>query len=300
LIKVFQLSQSLNARQVASFSEMIVRSYLQTKANVESGVTLSGVPSDYKTIDLITHGWHPSDLIILAARPGMGKSSLMINLFLNSGKLNIPAAIFSLEMSSEQLLTRIQSNECEIEHDKLRNNQLASYELNLLGKKTDRLRELPLFIDDTPAMTLGEIRSKARAYVSRHKVSLIFIDYLQMIRSETNNPNREQVIGEISRGLKALAKELNVPIIAISSLSRACESRTDKRPILSDLRESGSIESDADLVIFLYRDEMYKITQDAQGNSTSGVAEIIIAKHRNGNVDTAFLKFSGKYQKFFE
>jgi replicative DNA helicase len=213
-----------------------------------------------------------------------------------------PVAIFSLEMSSIQLVNRLISAEAELESEKLKTGKLADYEWEQIVHKTTALTEAPIFIDDTPAISILELRAKCRRLKAQHDIQCVIIDYLQLMSGDTGkggSGNREQEIASISRALKQLAKELSIPVIALSQLSRAVETRGgDKKPQLSDLRESGSIEQDADMVLFLYRPEYYQITQDENGNSTLGVGEVIIAKHRNGALDTVKLKFIGKFTKF--
>lgn len=266
---------------------------------------LTGIPTGFTSLDRVTSGWQKSDLIIIAARPGMGKTAFVVSAMRNAAvEFNHPVAIFSLEMSNIQLVNRLISAEAELEGDKIKKGTLKDYEWEQLIHKTARLAEAPIFIDDTPALSILELRAKARKLVSQHKVKLIIVDYLQLMtgdaaRSGGNGGTREQEIASISRSLKNIAKELSIPIIALSQLSRAVEVRGgDKRPQLSDLRESGSIEQDADLVIFLYRPEYYGLTADEEGHSVQGAADVIIAKHRNGSLDTVKLKFLGKFTKF--
>lgn len=275
---------------------------LETKKNQADGLT--GVPSGFTALDRLTSGWQKSDLVIIAARPGMGKTAFVVSAMRNAAvDFGKAVAIFSLEMSSIQLVNRLISAEAELESEKIKKGNLEEYEWSQLIHKTAKLSEAPIFIDDTPALTILELRAKSRKLVSQHNVGLIIIDYLQLMTGDASKSggggNREQEIASISRSLKNIAKELNVPIIALSQLSRAVEVRGgDKRPQLSDLRESGSIEQDADMVIFLYRPEYYGITADEEGNSMQGIGEVIIAKHRNGSLDSVRLKFIGKYTKF--
>ena len=272
---------------------------LESRKTHKDGLT--GVPSGFSALDRHTSGWQKSDLVIIAARPGMGKTAFVISALRNAAvDWNIPVAIFSLEMSSVQLVNRLISAEAELESEKIKKGNLADYEWEQLVHKTSKLADANIFIDDTPALTILELRAKSRRLVAQNKVQLIVVDYLQLMSGEnTGGGNREQEIAHISRSLKGIAKELNVPVIAISQLSRAVETRGgDKRPHLSDLRESGSIEQDADLVMFLYRPEYYNITEDENGMPTTGTGEVIIAKHRNGSLDTVQLKFIGKFTKF--
>ena len=265
---------------------------------------LSGVSTGFEKLDKLTSGWQPSDLVIIAARPGMGKTALALSMARNiSVKQNIPVAFFSLEMSSVQLITRLISSETGLSSDKLRTGKLADHEWQQLNIKVSDLESAPLFIDDSPSLTIFELRAKARRLASSHGIKLIIIDYLQLMNIGSSNKagNREQEISTISRNLKALAKELNIPVIALSQLSRAVETRGGtKRPILSDLRESGAIEQDADIVSFLYRPEYYGIMEwdDEMKTPSEGQGEFIVAKHRNGALDSIKLKFIPSLGKF--
>jgi len=262
---------------------------------------MSGLPSGYTQLDRITNGWQKSDLVIVAARPSMGKTAFVLSMARNIAvDFKKPVAFFSLEMSSLQLVMRLISNETELDAEKLKKGQLTMAEWEQLNSQITKLEEAPLIIDDTPALSVFELRAKARKLVAKHGLELIVIDYLQLMTAGNDGRgNREQEISMISRSLKSIAKELNVPIIALSQLSRAVETRGgDKRPQLSDLRESGAIEQDADMVIFLYRPEYYDIPDDAEGNSTADMAELIISKHRNGQTGNVKLKFIKKLAKF--
>jgi replicative DNA helicase len=275
---------------------------LEAKKNQKEGLT--GVPSGFTALDRVTSGWQPSDLVILAARPGMGKTAFVVSAMRNAAvDFKKPVAIFSLEMSSLQLVNRLISAEAELESEKIKKGNLAEYEWAQLNHKISRLSDAPIYIDDTPALSIRELRTKCRRLKAHHDIQMIIIDYLQLMTGTTEGKggpgNREQEIASISRALKQLAKELSVPVIALSQLSRAVETRGgDKKPQLSDLRESGSIEQDADMVIFLYRPEYYGITEDEMGNPTLGTGEVIIAKHRNGSLGSVNLKFIGKFTKF--
>ena len=276
---------------------------LEEKKNQKDGLT--GVPSGFTALDRVTSGWQKSDLIIRAARPAMGKPAFVVSAMRNAAvDFNKPVAIFSLEMSSLQLVNRLISAEAELEGEKLKKGNLADYEWAQLNHKISRLSEAPIFIDDTPGLSIRELRTKCRRLKAQHDIQMIIIDYLQLMSGNDGGGkggpgNREQEIASISRALKMLAKELSVPVIALSQLSRAVETRGgDKKPQLSDLRESGSIEQDADMVCFLYRPEYYGITEDEMGNPTQGVGEVIIAKHRNGSIGSVALKFIGKFTKF--
>lgn len=277
---------------------------IETARNQKSGVT--GVPSGFTALDRITSGWQPSDLVILAARPAMGKTAFVLTLARNAAvEFNKPIAVFSLEMSSLQLVQRLIASESELSSEKLRKGTLEDHEFQQLHSKIGRLAEAPLFIDDTPALSVFELRAKARRLKAQHDISILIIDYLQLMTvggdHKGGSGNREQEISTISRSLKSIAKELNIPVIALSQLSRQVEARGgDKRPQLSDLRESGAIEQDADMVLFIHRPEYYGFTVDAEGNSTNGLAEIIIAKHRNGAVGSVNLRFVDRLAKFMD
>ena len=258
---------------------------------------LSGVPSGFDKLDKLTSGWQESDLVIIAARPGMGKTALTLSMARNIAVTqNIPVAFFSLEMSSVQLITRLISSETGLSSDKLRTGRLEKHEWEQLNVKVKSLEKAPLYIDDTPSLSIFDLRAKARRLSSQHGIKLIVIDYLQLMTAggSNKNGNREQEISTISRNLKALAKELDVPVIALSQLSRAVETRGgSKRPILSDLRESGAIEQDADVIMFIYRDEVYN-----PETAEKGVAEILLSKQRNGPTGTVKLTFLGQYTRF--
>lgn len=261
----------------------------------------SGVPSGLTALDRITGGWQNADLVIIAARPAMGKTALVLTMARNAAvDFKKPVAIFSLEMSSLQLVTRLMASESELSSEKFKKGDLEDHEFQQLNDKIKSLAEAPLFIDDTPALSVFELRAKARRLKEQHKIELIIVDYLQLMTAGGEGKgNREQEISTISRSLKGLAKELDIPVIALSQLSRSVETRGgDKRPQLSDLRESGAIEQDADLVMFIHRPEYYGVTEDADGSDTRGMAELIIAKHRNGSIDSAKTRFIGQYTKF--
>lgn len=263
---------------------------------------MNGIPSGFHELDRITRGWQNSDLIIVAARPAMGKTAFLLSMACNIAiEHRVPVGIFSLEMSKVQLVNRLISNICQIEGDKIKTGQLIDAEWYQLDNRIKNLYGSPVYIDDTPSLSILELRAKARKIVREKEVKILFIDYLQLIHAGGLKFNsREQEISAISRSLKALAKELNIPVIALSQLNRNVEARTGdaKRPQLSDLRESGAIEQDADMVCFIHRPEYYNITEDEKGKSLKGVAEVIVAKHRSGGIGTAKLKFSGQFAKF--
>ncbi len=274
---------------------------LESKKGQKDGLT--GVPSGFTALDRVTSGWQKSDLVIIAARPAMGKTAFVLSVLRNAAvDHSRPVAIFSLEMSSVQLVNRLISSEAELDSEKIKKGNLADYEWEQLVHKTAKLSKAPLFVDDTPALSILELRAKCRKLKAQHDIQMVVVDYLQLMSGDSKSGgggNREQEIASISRALKKIAKELSIPVIALSQLSRAVETRGgDKRPQLSDLRESGAIEQDADMVMFLYRPEYYGITEDEDGNSTMGVGEVIIAKHRNGSLENVKLRFIGKYTKF--
>ncbi len=273
---------------------------LQAKKTRKDGIT--GVPSGFIDLDNITSGWQPSDLVIIAGRPSMGKTAFVLSMMRNASiDHEMPIALFSLEMSSLQIVNRLISSEAELDSDKIKKGNLKDYEWQQLLHKTDQLNNAKIFIDDTPALSILELRAKSRRLKSQHDIQCIIVDYLQLMSGEygKSSGNREQEIASISRSLKAIAKELNVPVLALSQLSRAVETRGgDKRPVLSDLRESGSIEQDADMVLFIYRADRYDITEDEDGNLTAGVAEVLLRKNRNGPTGKVKLKFIERFAKF--
>jgi len=263
---------------------------------------LSGVPSGFTKLDRVTSGWQKSDLVIVAARPGMGKTAFALSMARNIAISHETAiGFFSLEMSSEQLVSRLIASEAELSASKLRRGDLQDFEMVQLHEKIKQLSEALIYIDDTPALTIFELRAKARRLVKNHNVGIIIIDYLQLMSAGGNAGNREQEISTISRSLKGIAKELKIPVIALSQVNRGVENRTgtgSKRPMLSDLRESGAIEQDADIVTFIYRPEYYKIYEWDNGDDSRSQAEIIIAKHRNGALENVRLKFTAEFAKF--
>ncbi len=302
---LFQVSEINIRKNYADMRSIMHEAMKELEVKKLQGDGLTGIPTGFTALDRLTSGWQKSDMVIIAARPGMGKTAFVVSAMRNAAvDFNKPVAIFSLEMSSIQLVNRLISAEAELESEKIKKGSLQDYEWEQLIHKTAKLSDAPIFIDDTPALTILELRAKARKLVAQHGVELIIVDYLQLMSGDTSKSgggagNREQEIASISRSLKNIAKELNIPIIALSQLSRAVETRGgDKKPQLSDLRESGSIEQDADMVMFLYRPEYYGIDADEEGNSVQGVGEVIIAKHRNGSLDTVKLKFIGKFTKF--
>ncbi|MFZ2907314.1 MAG: replicative DNA helicase [Cyclobacteriaceae bacterium] len=296
---IFAISDSNLRKNYDNMRNLMYRAIQELQKLKEHKDGLTGVPSGFTALDRMTSGWQNSDLVIIAARPGMGKTAFVVSAMRNAAvDFKRPVAIFSLEMASVQLVNRMISAEAELEGEKIRKGQLADFEWQQLVHKTNRLSSAPIFIDDTPALSILELRAKCRRLKAEHNIQLVIVDYLQLMRGDSAG-NREQEIASISRALKGIAKELEVPVLALSQLSRGVETRGgDKRPQLSDLRESGSIEQDADIVMFLYRPEYYKISVDEEGLPTQGMGEVIIAKHRNGSTGTVKLKFIGKYTKF--
>ncbi|HMQ08203.1 MAG TPA: replicative DNA helicase [Saprospiraceae bacterium] len=283
-----------------SLSALAAKAQKEIEIISQKGSELTGVTTGFPDLDKITHGWQSSDLIIVAARPGMGKTAFTLSLAKNAADHGNPIAIFSLEMANTQLVQRLIAMESEIDNSKLRNGQLEEYEWAKLHKSVEKLSNLPIYIDDTPAINIFELRAKCRRLKQNHDIKLVIIDYLQLMTSAPNEKrgNREQEISSISRALKALAKELSVPVIALSQLSRAVETRGgEKRPQLSDLRESGAIEQDADIVTFIYRPDYYNLNDDSF-KGPPDMTEIIIAKHRNGSLDTVNLRFIKEFVKF--
>jgi replicative DNA helicase len=299
--KLFEVAQG-NLKRNYESSEALIRQALERIEHISKQEGLSGVPSGFSDLDRLTSGWQPSDLIILAARPGMGKTAFVLSMARNMAiEHDKKVAIFSLEMSSVQLITRIISSETGLNSEKLRKGDLTDYEWKNLTSGVVDLEKAKLFIDDTPALSVFDLRAKVRRLASTQGLDVIIIDYLQLmtVGGSKAQGNREQEISTISRSLKSIAKELNVPVIALSQLSRAVETRsTSKRPQLSDLRESGAIEQDADIVSFIYRPQYYQIDEWEDGTPCENEAEIIIAKHRNGSLDDVRLRFIGELAKF--
>ncbi|MBQ7689956.1 MAG: replicative DNA helicase [Muribaculaceae bacterium] len=303
--KLFEISKNTLKRDVIQIDPIISEALakMQEAANKESG--LSGLQTGYHELDKITSGWQNSDLIIIAARPAMGKTALVLSMAKNMAvDFNTPIAIFSLEMSNLQLVNRLISNVCELEGEKIKSGQLSRAERENLMMRVKSLYTAPIYVDDTPSLSVFELNTKARRLVSEHGVEMIIIDYLQLMNATGMKfGSREQEVSTISRSLKQLAKELNIPIIALSQLNRSVETRGDdrngKRPQLSDLRESGAIEQDADIVCFIHRPEYYtRSSEDAEGNDIRGLAEFIIAKHRSGSVGDIKLRFRSKFARF--
>lgn len=299
--KIFEITDQKSSHAFDPVKEILLRNFQQIEELAQKKDGLTGVPSGFPDLDRETSGFQQSQLIIIAARPGMGKTSLMLNMALASAEATkLPVAMFSMEMSKEELTMRLLATESEVDSHRLKTGRLQEPDWKKLQRAAGKLAECPIFIDDTPALNVFEIKSRARRLQSLHGgLSLVMVDYLQLSRGTTmrgNQANREQEIAEISRGLKALAKELRVPVIAASQLNRGVENRQDKRPMLSDLRESGAIEQDADIVLFIHREEQYQKGQVSPDEK--GMAELIIGKHRAGSVGTVKLTWIGQYTKF--
>jgi len=291
---IFEVSQRNLKQSFVPIKEILQDSFEKIEDLYHREEFITGVPSGYDEFDDITTGFQPSEFIVIAGRPAMGKTAFCMNIaqYISISK-NIPVAIFSLEMSKSQLVQRMLCSEARIDAHKLRKGRLAESDWPILSMAAGRLSSAPIFIDDTAGISCLEIKAKARRLKAQYNLGLIIIDYLQLIQGSSRIENRQQEISEISRSLKGLAKELNVPVVAVSQLSRAVEQRTERRPRLSDLRESGAIEQDADLVVFIYREEYYKPKTDKKG-----IAEIIISKQRNGPIGTVKLTFIKEYAKF--
>ncbi len=292
--RIFEISENRVKPSFFHIKELIKESFKFIEKRYERKELITGIPTGFIDIDNLTSGLQPSDLVIIAGRPSMGKTAFSLNIAQNAAiRNNIPVAIFSLEMSKEQLVLRMLSSEAKIEGSRLRKGFLSERDWTRLTNAAGLLSEAPIFIDDTPAISILELRAKSRRLKGEHNIKLIILDYLQLMKGPKNVDSREKEISEISRSLKALAKELNIPVIALSQLSRKVEERRGNRPQLADLRESGAIEQDADLILFLYRDEVYnRDTED------SGIAEVIIGKQRNGPIGIVKLTFLSEYTKF--
>jgi replicative DNA helicase len=292
---LFELSQSRVSSEFSHIEELLKDSFERITALYEAGADVTGVASGFRDLDRLTSGFQPGNLVIVAARPSMGKSALGLCIAANlSVRHEVPVALFTLEMSKAEVTQRLMCSEAKVESQRLRTGKLAAEDWPRLTAACDKLAKAPIYVDDTGSITMMEIRAKARRLKSREtNLGLIVVDYLQLMTSGSTVENRVQEVSQISRNLKVLARDLDVPILAMSQLSRAVEQRHDKRPILSDLRESGSIEQDADLVLFIYRDEYYNEDSDQQG-----LAEVHLAKHRNGPTDSIKLSFLKRYAKF--
>lgn len=291
--RIFQISTKSNEQSFVVLNDLLKQTFkhLADVSTQREGVT--GVPSGYAKFDEMTSGFQKGDLVILAARPSMGKTALALNIALNAWRGGFGVGIFSLEMSSEQLVLRMLSSESQILYQKIRNATISSDEWLELTSTAARLAEAQIFIDDSASITIMELRAKARRLKAKYDIKLLIIDYLQLISSDQKVENRTQEISMISRALKGLAKELNIPVIALSQLSRSLEARMDKRPMLSDLRESGAIEQDGDLIFFVYRDVVYN-----PDTETPDLGEIIVGKQRNGPIGTVHVRYVGELTKF--
>jgi len=293
---IFRIADFKKAHGLHSSKELIDQVFIQLEKRVERGDLVTGVPTGYHQFDELTAGLQPSDLIILAARPAMGKTAFALNIAMNAAVSGVPTAVFSLEMSKEQLMMRLLCSKGRVDLAKLRRGRLDDTDWQKLYEAAGELSPAQLYIDDTSALTAMEMRARCRRLASEHGLGLVVVDYLQLMRSSRRIDSREQEISDISRNLKALAKELHVPVIALSQLNRKVEERGDKRPMMSDLRESGAIEQDADLIVFLYREAAYKKRDEITEHDTA--AEIIIGKQRNGPTGLVHLNFRKEYTLF--
>ena len=294
--KVFEISQGKNQKGYTPIKDILVESFAELEKLYNQKEPITGIPTGFADLDYKTAGLHNSDLVLVAARPAMGKSAFALNIATNAAvQAKVPVVIFNLEMSKSQLVSRILCSEAMVDSNKVRTGKIEEDDWVKLATALGPLSEAPIYIDDTPGITVTEIRAKCRKLKMEKNIGLIVIDYLQLIQgSGKRNSSREQEISEISRSLKILAKELDVPVIALSQLSRAAEQRADHRPMLSDLRESGAIEQDADIVMFLYRDDYYNPDSEKKN-----IAEVIMAKHRAGSTGTVELLWLGSYTNFF-
>ena len=303
--RIFELAKRNIKQDFCDIKEAVLESYDKTMRAYSNKGELTGVPTGYSRLDEVTNGWQNTDFIVLAGRPAMGKTSFALSLLKNIAvERKIPSAFFSLEMSKVQLTDRLIANVTDIEVTKIANGQLSDIELSQYDSNLPTLMDAPIYIDDTPGLSLMELRTKARRLVREHGVKIIFIDYLQLMNANGMHfSSRQEEVSTISRSLKGLAKELNLPVIALSQLNRGVESREGlegKRPQLSDLRESGAIEQDADMVLFVHRPEYYHIFNDDQGHDLRGKAQIIIAKHRKGATSDILLSFEAEYTRFID
>jgi replicative DNA helicase len=292
---IFYIIQNKNQKGYTPIKDVLVESFTKLEELYNRKQTVTGVPTGFIDLDYRTAGLHGSDLVLIAARPAMGKSAFVLNIAAHAAiREKIPVAVFSLEMSKEQMVNRIMSSEAMVDSNKIRTGKLEEEDWLKLAESIGPLSESGIYIDDTPGISVMEIRTKCRKLKLEKNIGLVVIDYLQLVQgSSKKSTSREQEISEISRSLKILAKEINVPVVALSQLSRAVEQRPDHRPMLSDLRESGAIEQDADIVMFLYRDDYYN-----KESEEKDIAEVIIAKHRSGSTGTVKLGWLGNYTKF--
>jgi len=300
--QLFGIAENNMKKSITSMQTVVMEAIAEIEKAAQNSDGLSGVPTGFRKLDELTSGWQRSDMIVIAARPAMGKTAFVLSMARNTAvDFNMGVAVFSLEMSSVQLVKRLISSESRISAEKLRKGKLEDHEFQQLYSRVTKLSTAPIFIDDTPGLSVFDLRAKCRRLKMQHDIQMVIIDYLQLMSAGggKGNGNREQEISTISRSIKEIAKELNIPIIALSQLSRSVETRGgDKKPVLSDLRESGAIEQDADIVGFLYRPEYYGLMQAEDGSSNQGVGEVIIAKHRNGALDSVRLRFVSHYARF--
>ncbi|QZT36491.1 replicative DNA helicase [Halosquirtibacter xylanolyticus] len=297
---LFKVTEGNISKESVPVKPVIAQAIETMRENSVKPEGMSGVPSGFTSLDRITSGWQKTDMIIIAARPAMGKTAFVLSMARNIAvEHQKPTAVFSLEMSSLQLVNRLIAAETGFGSEKIKTGKLEEHQWGELHSRLEKLTGAPLFIDDTPALSVYEFRAKCRRLKSQHNIGCVIVDYLQLMTTGGDAKfSREQEVSTISRNLKAIAKEIDVPIIALSQLSRAVESREGRRPQLSDLRESGAIEQDADMVLFIHRPEYYGITEDADGNNLQGIAELIIAKHRNGATGDVQLRFESSMAKF--
>ena len=293
---IFEIAHSKKGEGFQPMSSVVPKAFDRINRLFDKQEHITGVATGYDELDRITAGLQPAEMIILAARPSMGKTALAMNIVQHAAMIGkVPVAVFSLEMSVESLALRMLCSLGPIDSQRIRTGRLIDSDWPKLTRATGMLSEAPIYIDDTPGLTVLEMRAKARRLKSEQDLGLIVVDYLQLMQGKSSSENRAQEISDISRSLKAMAKELNVPVLALSQLNRSLENRTDKRPQLADLRESGAIEQDADVIMFIYRDEVYN---RAEGNPNRGLAEIIVGKQRNGPTGVIKLSFLGEYTRF--
>jgi replicative DNA helicase len=291
---VYQVAQGRISEDYQSLREVLTGTLEAIERLHEDHREITGIPTGFAELDRLTSGLQPSNLVIVAARPGVGKSSLGLDVARHASvRAGVPTVVFSLEMSRTELVQRLMCAECTVDMQRLRTGRMEEADWTRLTRSLGRLADAPLYIDDSPGTTMMEIRAKCRRLKQRHGLGLVVVDYLQLMQPSRRFENRQQEVSEISRSMKLLAKELNVPVIAISQLSRQTESRSDRRPMLSDLRESGALEQDSDVVLFIYRDELYDPESPRKGE-----ADLILAKHRNGPTDTVTVTFQGQYSRF--
>lgn len=299
---LFEITQNNARKEIAEMRNVVHEAIEEIELATKNSDGISGIPTGFIDLDKVTSGWQRSDMIVIAARPAMGKTAFVLSMARNTAvDYGHGVAIFSLEMSSVQLVKRLIASEARLSAEKLRKGDLKDHEMQQLHSRISKLSQAPIYIDDTPGISIFDLRAKCRRLKKKYDIQMVIIDYLQLMTAggSKGGGNREQEISLISRSIKEIAKELNVPMIALSQLSRSVEQRGgEKRPQLSDLRESGAIEQDADIVSFIYRPEYYGILQDAEGNSNANVGEIMIAKHRNGALENVRLKFINQYARF--